>query len=168
LNAKVNICARTTLTSGRLILYVLKAWYYGDEIPVLYTTVVLKRVPLGSLREKFLFPGRKFFQGGIGEEKLQMKKPFTFLLFAYLTHKTAQRGWYRWECLQHPWKSCFNWRDWHYKIACLVHKHLLLLHSRYCENFAIMFVIFVGKELTVFGFVRGEYEKSLKNRWSRR
>jgi len=36
--------------------------------------VVLKGEPLGSPREEFLIPGRKFVTGGIGEEKLWLKR----------------------------------------------------------------------------------------------
>ena len=39
---------------------------------------------------------------------------------------------------------------------CFVNNRLLFLHSRKCETFAIIFfMIFVGEELTVFGFLRG-------------
>ena len=48
--------------------------------------------------------------------------------------------------------------------VCLVHNRLLYLNSGQCEIFAIiLFVIFIGEELTVFGFVREEYEKNFDN-----
>jgi len=51
--------------------------------------------------------------------------------------------------------------------VCLVHRCLFLL-SRWCEIFAIIFfVIFVGEEFTVFGFVKEEYKKNFENHWPR-
>jgi len=70
----------------------------------LSNAVVLKREPLGSLREEFLIPERKFVPGrkNCGWRNLQC------LLLVYLIHiKTAQRGVCRWVCLQCASTSCF-------------------------------------------------------------
>jgi len=50
--------------------------------------VVLKREPLGSLREELLFLGGILFQEGIGEEKLWMKK---LVLIVYSTQSSTTR-----------------------------------------------------------------------------
>ena len=51
--------------------------------------------------------------------------------------------------------------------VCLVHNCLLFLHSRQCEIFAIAFLWFFWKELTVFEFARGEYvKKNFENPWA--
>jgi len=42
-----------------------------------------------------------------------MKKLFSICLFN--THKTAQRGWFRWGCLQYPGTNCFTGSDWRHQ-----------------------------------------------------
>ena len=69
--------------------------------------VVLKREPLGLLREVFLILGRNFVPRRIWGGKTVDEKHL-FLLLAYSTHiKTAQRGWFRLDCLQCARASCF-------------------------------------------------------------
>ena len=66
--------------------------------------VVLKREPLGSLREEFIISGRKFVPG----RKSCGWKNLNVILLFYSTHqKTAQRGWFWCECLQYKSTSCF-------------------------------------------------------------
>jgi len=68
--------------------------------------VVLKREPLGSLREEFLIPGRKFVPGRNWGGKAVNEKTKN-IIFIYSTHiKIAQRGWFKWECLQCASTSC--------------------------------------------------------------
>jgi len=52
--------------------------------------VVLKREPLGSFREEFLMPGRKFVPGRNWGGKVVDEKP-KCLIFVYSTHKKAPR-----------------------------------------------------------------------------
>ena len=107
------------------------------------------------------------FQGGFGEEKLRMKNLNFFYLFIQLI-KTVQRGWLWWECLQYARTNCFNCNDWRYERVFSSWSSISIVSSQmYCEIFAIIFLIFVGEELTVIGFVRGEYEKNFENHWFR-
>ena len=111
---------------------------------------------VGSLREEYLIPGKE----SCG------RKNVNFLLFFYSTHKKL-RGWFRRECLQYARTSCFNCNDQRYKRVCLVHNRLLFLHSGGVKSLHFS-VVFLGQDLTAFGFVREEYEKSFENHWSRR
>jgi len=56
-------------------------------------------VPLGSLREEISIPGRKFVPGRNWGGKAVGEKALSFY-YLFIQHiKTAQRGWFRWECL---------------------------------------------------------------------
>jgi len=125
-------------------------------------------MPLGSLMEEFLIPGRNFVPGRNWGGNAVDYETFSFY-YLFIQHiKTAQQGWFRWESPQYASTSCFTCSDWHHKRGCLVHNRLLLLHIRWCEIFTIIFfVIFLLEKLTVFRFVRGEYEKNFENHWSR-
>ena len=74
--------------------------------------MVLKRVPLGSLREEFLIEGKKFIFGRKGCEWKNLK----FSWFIYSTHKkTVQRGWLRWKYVQYARTSCCDCSYWRCK-----------------------------------------------------
>ena len=71
--------------------------------------MVLKWKPLGSLREEFWIPGRKFVPGrNWGGKAAKINPSFLFIL-VYSTHKkTAQRGCFIPECLQYASTTCFS------------------------------------------------------------
>jgi len=91
--------------------------------------VVLKRAPLGSLKEEFLISGGKFVPRRNWGGKAVNEKTLSFY-YLFIQHiKNAQRGWLRWQCRQYAMTSCFNCMDRRYKTDCLVHNRLLFLHS---------------------------------------
>jgi len=57
--------------------------------------VVLKRVPLGSLREEFLIRGRTFVSGRKWRGKTVDKKALSFYYLLLQHIKTAQQVWFR-------------------------------------------------------------------------
>jgi len=54
---------------------------------ILFNTVVLNREPLGSVREEFLIPGRKFAPGSNRGGKVVEKNLNYLFLLVYSTHK---------------------------------------------------------------------------------
>jgi len=71
-------------------------WKFGSSEPV-----VLRREPFGSLREEFLFLGRKFVPERNCGGKAVDEKTWSFYHW-FIQHMKAivQRGWFRWKCLQ--------------------------------------------------------------------
>jgi len=69
----------------------------GTQIPGSSSTskaVVLKREPLGSLREEFLIPGKKFVpERNWGGKAVDEKTLFFYHYFIQHIKTTVQRGW---------------------------------------------------------------------------
>ena len=111
--------------------------------------VVLEQVPLGLVKEEFLIPGRKFLPGRDWGGKPVDEKNYDFY-YLFMQHiKTAQQGWF-----------------WMGMSICIHEINLQKTPetiSRWCEIFAIIYMIFVWEELIVFGLVRRECEQNFEN-----
>ena len=87
-------------------------WNWNEfDTPAL---VVLKREPLGSLREEFLIPGRKYVLGSNWGGKGMDEKGLNFYHLFINTLKLHKEvgSEFRWECLQYARSSCFNYSEW--------------------------------------------------------
>ena len=76
--------------------------------PKISRSVVLKREPLGSLREEFIIRGRKFVPGKNWRGKAVGEKTLNFYCYVIQHIKiTTQRDCFRWGCLHNASTSCF-------------------------------------------------------------
>ena len=101
----------------------------------------------------------------LGRRSCGWKKLNVFISCLFNTYKATQRSWFTWEYLQYTRTSCFNCSDWRYKRVCLVHNRLLLLRSKWCEIFAIIFCGICWWELDSVCVCKGGNMKK-KNHWA--